>query len=144
MIALQIEGQTLELPETVAVNDDCLRRAIAPLFPQAANARFERVTDAEGRTVIKMTKEAGTKGLTAEALAKVLKGCPRHVNPAVVLHQRLQSMSDHFPYEDVLRLEAQIERAVKAGERELKVTHAILSRLLHAPGVPAQTPPVGF
>ncbi len=143
MVTLQIEGQSLELPENIAVNDDAVRRAIAPLFPQIASARFERVTDKEGRTVLKVTKEAGVKGLTPETLVNTLKRCPRHINPALVLSRKLQqTTADHI--EDILTLERQLESAILTGEHELQVTNAIFTRLLHAPAVPSTTTPIGF
>lgn len=144
MVSLVIEGQTLDIPESIAINDDALRKAIAPLFPQVASARFERVTDPEGRTVIKVTKEAGTKGLTAEAIADALTHCPRHLNPAISLAQDLQQALNRAPFEDVLAMERTLDTAIQQGEHELQVTHAILTRLQHAPAVPASTTPIGF
>lgn len=143
MVTLQIEGQSLELPETIAVNDDAVRRAIAPLFPQIASARFERITDKEGRTVLKVTKEAGVKGLTPETLVNILKRCPRHINPALVLSRKLdQTTADRI--EDILTLERQLASAIRTGEHELQVTNAIFTRLLHAPAVPSTKTPIGF
>lgn len=143
MVTLQIEGQSLELPENIAVNDDAVRRAIAPLFPQIASARFERVTDKEGRTVLEITKEAGTKGLTTQSLIDALKCCPRHINPALILAHKLQTITPNR-VEDILVLEQQLESAIRKGEHELKVTNAIFTRLLQAPAVPSTTTPIGF
>jgi hypothetical protein len=143
MITLRIEGQSLELPENIAVNDDAVRRAIAPLFPQIASARFERVTDKDGRTELKVTKEAGVKGLTPETLVDTLKRCPRHINPALALSHKLQQANIN-QIEDILTLERQVEAAIQKGEYELKVTNAIFTRLLHAPAVPSSKTPLGF
>jgi len=144
MVTLQIEGQSLELPADIAINDDALRRAIAPLFPQAANARFERATDGEGRTVIKVTKQAGDKGIAAERILAAIQRCRRHVNPAILLHQRVQQSSTKMSPEDLLQLQRDLDQAITKGEHELKVTHAILARLLSAPAVPTHTTPIGF
>jgi len=143
MITLHIEGQSLELPENIAVNDDAVRRAIAPLFPQIASARFERVTDRDGRTVLKVTKEAGTKGLTPQSLVDALQRCPRHVNPALILARQLHDTTPSR-VEDILTLETRLDKAIQQGEHELQVTHAIVTRLLHTPAVPASATPIGF
>ena len=71
MITLLVEGQEIELPEEIAVSDDAIRKAIAPLFPQSANATIQRTTDGQGRTTIKLTKQAGTKGGYPEILKQL-------------------------------------------------------------------------
>ncbi|MBU6433678.1 MAG: hypothetical protein KGS09_18585 [Nitrospirae bacterium] len=145
MITLQIEGQTLELPEDVAVSDDAIRRVIAPLFPQAANATIQRVTDGNGITTIKLTKQAGTKGTYATILDRLKRSEP-HVNPAFTLYQQLHAASDPRRYkpEDVLTLQRRVKRAITQGEEELKATHDIVQRLRAAPGHATSVPPVGF
>jgi hypothetical protein len=147
MVTLVIEGQSLELPETVAINDDALRKAIAPLFPQVATARFERVTNPEGQTVIKILKEAGTKGLgstTSEDIVAALKQCPRHINPALELHQRLTRIDPNLSYEQTFALQHELDQAITAGERELELTNAILTQLHNTPATAAVTLPIGF
>jgi len=147
MVTLLIEGQSLELPETIAINDDALRKAIAPLFPQVATARFERVSNSEGQTVIKIVKEAGTKGLSStssEDIVAALKQCPRHLNPAIALHQRLSRVDTELSDEDTLVLEQQLDEAITAGEHELERTNAILTQLRNTPATTSSTPPIGF
>ena len=58
---LDIEGQNIAVPLDIAIDDDKLRRTLAPLFPGAANARFERKE--EGDTLmVQVIKQLGTKG----------------------------------------------------------------------------------
>lgn len=144
MVKIQIEGQILELPADVAVNDEAIRRAIAPVFPQIANATLSRVTGPDGVTVIKVTKQAGTKGSYEQAL-KQLKECPRHVNPIFPLYQRLyQDTSPLASPEEFFSIQGQLDRALHAGEAEVRDTTSILTRLASAPGYASRRTPVGF
>lgn len=145
MITLHVEGQTLELPPDIAVSDDAIRRVIAPLYPQAANATIQRVTDGNGITSIKLTKQAGTKG-TYDAILNRLKRSRPHVNPAFTLYQQLHaaSASTRYKPEEILTLQRHIKQAITHGEQELKATHDILQRLHAAPGHASTVPPIGF
>lgn len=58
---LDIEGQQVEVPLDIARDDDKLRRTLSPLFPGAANARFERKEEGDMLTV-RVIKQLGTKG----------------------------------------------------------------------------------
>ena len=42
MVTLQLEGQEIQLPPEIAISDDAVRKAIAPLFPQAAHATIQQ------------------------------------------------------------------------------------------------------
>jgi len=145
MITLHVEGQTLELPPDIAVSDDAIRRVIAPLYPQAANATIQRVTDASGVTTIKLTKQAGTKG-TYETILDRLKRSRPHVNPAFTLYQQLQAAFASHPYkpEEILSLQRRITHAIAQGEKELHVTHDFIQRLQAAPGHASAVTPLGF
>ncbi|MBA5865377.1 MAG: hypothetical protein GDA67_01625 [Nitrospira sp. CR1.3] len=145
MITLQIEGQTLELPPDVAVSDDAIRRVIAPLFPQAANATIQRATDGNGVTTIKLTKQAGTKGTYATILDRLKRSKP-HVNPAFMLYQQLHAASalERYKPEEILTLQQRVKQAISVGEQELQATHDFLKRLQAAPGHASSIPPVGF
>ena len=62
-ITLPDNGQTIELPDEIASSDEQIRAALAPLYPAIANATISREQGADGQTVVKITKVAGTKGL---------------------------------------------------------------------------------
>lgn len=144
MIQIKIEGQTLELPPEIAVSDDAIRRAIAPVFPQVANAFFTRTEDSEGHTVIKVTKQAGTKGSLQTVLAH-LKDCPRHVNPVFPLYQRLHDDERTIPNaEEFFSILGQLDSAIENGTAEIRDTGRILHRLIAAPGHAGTYPPLGF
>lgn len=144
MVKIQIEGQILELPPDIAVNDDAIRRAIAPVFPQVANATFSRTGGPDGVTLIKITKQAGTKG-TYEHVLKQLKESPSHVNPIFPLYQRLyQDTTPLASPEEFFSIQGQLDQALHAGEAEVHDTTTILKRLASAPGHASRRTPVGF
>lgn len=145
MITLHVEGQTLELPPDIAVSDDAIRRVIAPLYPQAANATIQRVTDGNGVTSIKLTKQAGTKG-TYDAILDRLKRSRPHVNPAFTLYQQLHaaSASTRYKPEEILTLQRRVKHAITQGEEELQTTHDFIQRLQAAPGHASTVTPIGF
>jgi hypothetical protein len=144
MIQIKIEGQTLELPPEIAVSDDAIRRAVAPVFPQVANAHFTRTEDSEGHTVIKVTKQAGTKGSLQTVLAH-LKDCPRHVNPVFPLYQRLHHDKRVIPTaEEFFSILGQLDSAIDNGRAEIRDTTRILRQLVAAPGHASTQTPLGF
>lgn len=145
MITLLVEGQEIELPEEIAVSDDAIRKAIAPLFPQSANATIQRTTDGQGRTTIKLTKQAGTKGGYPEILKQLIRS-RQHINPAFTLAHQLKTATNPRRYqpEEILLLQRQIHSAITQGEKELQHTHAILECLLSAPSNASMVTPLGF
>lgn len=144
MVKIQIEGQTLDLPPEIAVNDDAIRRAFAPVFPQVANATLSRTDGPDGVTLIKVTKQAGTKGTYGRILDH-LKDSPSHVNPIFPLYQRLyQQNSPLASAEEFFSIQGQLDPAIQDGEAEMRETHTILERLAHAPGHASRRTPVGF
>ncbi|MDK2741895.1 MAG: hypothetical protein NDI90_03195 [Nitrospira sp. BO4] len=142
MIKIQIEGQTLELPPNIAVSDDAIRRAIAPVFPQVANASFIRTSGTDGTTIIKVTKQAGTKGYAA-MLAHLTKS-PNYVNPVFTLYQRLFHNTTTASPEEFFSLQRQLEPAIREGESEIRDTKHILDRLAETPGHASTRAPLGF
>lgn len=144
MVKIQIEGQTLELPPEVAVNDDAIRRVLAPVFPQVANARLTRTDGPDGVTCIKVTKQAGTKGTYTRTL-DLLKDSPSHVNPIFPLYQRLYGNKTPLAVpEEFFSIQGQLEQAIHTGEAELRETHTIATRLANAPGHASRRTPLGF
>jgi hypothetical protein len=51
------DGQDIPLPADIAANDDLIRKALAPFYPDVANAEIRR---ADGKITI--IKRAGPKG----------------------------------------------------------------------------------
>lgn len=144
MVKIQIEGQILDLPPDIAVNDDAIRRVLAPVFPQVANATLVRTDGPDGVTLIKVTKRAGSKG-SYETILEHLKDSPRHVNPIFPLYQRLHKNDTRFvSAEEFFSIQGQLDQAIQSGEDELRDTTSLLARLAHAPGHASRRTPVGF
>ena len=145
MVTLQLEGQEIQLPPEIAISDDAVRKAITPLFPQAAHATIQRTTDANGMTTIKLTKQAGTKGNCHVTLRHLIES-PRHVNPALTLYQAYQAESQptHTTVESILLAQQKLRLAIEQGEKEYKETATIKERLKNSPGSPSRLLPPGF
>ena len=145
MVSISIEGQTLQLPPEVAVSDDAIRRAMSPIFPQIATATLSRTTNpADGSTIIKAIKQAGTKGHYDTILTK-LKNSPQHINPIFPLYQRLYGNNGPFENaETFFLIQNDIGKALRDGESEHQAIENIRQRLLDAPSHPSSTIPVAF
>lgn len=143
MVKLQIEGRTIDLPPDIAVNDDAIRRAIAPIFPAVANATFTRHDGENGITVIKISKHAGTKG-HSESIIQALNQAPRYVNPIFTLYQQLCQSSAPSTAEEFFTLLPTINPTIERGEEEQRDIHDLMERLAHTPGRPATRRPIAF
>ncbi len=144
MIKLCIEGQTLDLPPEIAVSDDAIRRAMAPVFPQIATAYFTRTTDTDGVTTIKVTKRANDKGALDNVLDKLRKA-PRHVNPIFPLYQRLYLNPQRFPSaEDFFTIQRNLRGTIDKGQAEITFVRNLRIALEQAPGTASRRIPMGF
>ena len=144
MVIIQIEGQQIELPPDIAINDDAIRRALAPMFPAVANATLTRTDGDNGTTRITINKQAGSKNSYAHIL-HTLDQAPQHVNPIFSLHQQLCQHPDRIDSpETFFALHTNIDTVVEQGEHEITDTRAILSRLANTPGHPATRRPLAF
>jgi hypothetical protein len=56
-----LDGQTIELPDDVAKDDNLIRRALAPFYPAVANAQIRR-EEKDGQTQITVIKRAEPLG----------------------------------------------------------------------------------
>lgn len=61
LIKLPADGQEFELDDEIAKDDETLKRALTPVYPDAANATFQR-SEKNGVMTITVVKRAGTKG----------------------------------------------------------------------------------
>jgi len=64
MAKIKIEGQTIEMDDEIAGDDDLLKAALAPSWPDAKTATFTRTGGKDDKElVVSVTKKAGTKGM---------------------------------------------------------------------------------
>lgn len=139
---VSIEGQTIKIPPEIAENDDQVRQALAPFFPDAANALITRSTEGE-TTTINVVKKAGSKG-AADPLGE-LQATAGGVNPAVALYQRLNGMAPaEMTAEAMLQLDDEVQAAISAGQEQADLVVACVQRLRGARPACASGLPVGF
>jgi hypothetical protein len=60
-MTIHLEGQTIELPDTIAASDDLIRRALAPFYPAVAHAQIKR-EEKGGVPTITVIKRAEPNG----------------------------------------------------------------------------------
>lgn len=132
-----IEGQTIPVPPEIGENDENVKKALAPFFPEAANAMITR-TEKDGVITVNVVKKAGSKG---EDPLKILLHLPESINPAIALRQELaQRYPAGLDAEAMIELDQQIDSAIEAGERQGRQIEETLERLKKSR--PAQAPGV--
>ena len=116
-----IEGQKIPLPDEIGSDDAKVRQALAPYFPDAANALITR-TEKDGETTISVIKKAGTKGVpsTKGLLAglQALQEGPGGKNPAIMLYEEIKRRADPLSPKELLELDSRIEQTIQEGEQQ--------------------------
>ena len=138
---IKIEGQEIPVPEEIGTNDDAVKKALAPFFPDAANALITR-TKKDDVTTINVVKKAGSKGAALDYLI----GCVGGKNPAIEMVETIEKMDLDalVDVEQLLALDKQIAEAVKEGERQNGLMANALKRLEKSRAIPAPAIPMGF
>jgi hypothetical protein len=143
-----IEGQTIPVPEEIGANDDAVKRALSPFYPEAANAMITRVTKEETVTVT-VVKRAGSKGSLAsdpynpvQALRDALPG----QNPAIALYEEIEERQAEIAADPALLLEldGRIDLALRLGQEQAQAVEHALKRLRKATPQPAPGIVIGF
>ena len=135
-----IEGQRIPLPVEIAARDDLIRRALAPFYPDAANAQLSRA-EQDGVLTITVVKRAGSKG----NLLDHLQNCPGGKNPIIALYEGIRGLDlaalDAYAQ---VELAHRVEQALADGEAQAEAVRRAMHRL--ATAVPQCAPgvPVGF
>jgi hypothetical protein len=141
---LVIEGQRIPIPTEIAVDDDKVRRALAPFFPGAASAEITRA-EQDSLTTVTVVKRAGSKGHETALLA--LRHSPGGKNPAIALFEEIQTLEiephEREP-EALLTLEARIQRAIETGQSQAGAVERARERLAAATARPAPAVVLGF
>lgn len=137
---MEIEGQVIEIPLGIARDDELLRRSLAPLFPGAANAKFERKEENDLLTV-KVIKQFGTKGSPLDNLIAV----PESFNSAIQAYKNfLKIRKKKLSAEDLMAIDKEIEDAIFEGAGEKNMMKSTKKFMEFAPSVPAKIVPPGF
>jgi hypothetical protein len=148
MATIRIEGQTIKgdavgITDEIANDDELLKAALAPTWPDVRTATITRTGGTDGKElVVSVVKKAGTKG----ALIERLLAAPNSKNPAVEMSQRLREMASagELDPERVKALMPEIERAADTGDRDLSAASAATRDLLEAGAVASKEVPLGF
>lgn len=139
---ISIEGQTIPVPEEIGKDDAAVKKALAPFYPQVANAMITRTTKDDTITV-NVVKKAGTKG--GYSVFDALARCPSSQNPAIELYRQLSNLpDDDLDPQKLLELDARIEQAIQEGEAEAEQVSKALERLRKARAVPSSLVVEGF
>lgn len=137
---IHIEGQQIPVDAAIGASDDLVRKALAPVYPQAANAAITRV-EKDDTVTIQVVKRAGTKGGDP---AEYLEACAGGMNPAVALMQELRKTDEALQLGRLLALDQQIERAIREGREQAAKLEAAAKRLDAARPAAAPEVPWGF
>jgi hypothetical protein len=140
---VKIEGQEIPLPEEIGATDEGVKKALAPFYPDVANALITRV-EKDGEVTITVVKRAGTKGADDDGADHDLRegadhdlplrglvGCRGGRNPAVALYVELQQRGDDLvgDAEAMLALDKRVEIALKKGTEQAEMVSRALRRL---------------
>lgn len=101
MAKILIEGQEIDLEDEIANNDEMLKAALKPAWPDAANATFARKTDG-GVLKVTVTKKAGTKGASLppeiasaiESIKRVMAGPTSRANRSTLADALFKLIED--------------------------------------------------
>ena len=135
------DNQDLEVPDEIAKDDETLRNALAPYVPDIRNAELKRTTK-DGVMTVTVVKKAGPKGSIEQEVVAVLAAAPEHVNPAVVMYQRL--IEENPKVGELMRLKPEIDHAIKAGRSETDQVKRARNALIGCVATPASRTPMGF
>ncbi len=138
-----IEGQTIPVPEEIGASDEAVKRALAPFYPDVANALVTRVTKDE-LTTITVVKRAGTKG--ARSPLQHLIDCKGGKNDAIALYEEIQAMETDEINDPMkmLEIDGRIEQAIESGKQQAESVVYAAQRLAKAIPQPAPVIVVGF
>jgi hypothetical protein len=136
MAVIHLEGQEIPIDDAIASDDQKLRDALIPFYPDAAQAEIAREAK-EGQMIVRMVKRAGTKGIssgtgTQNVLNQLLKA-ESELNPALQLGWQLKQLElmGKLDLGTLLPLQDSIQKAIAQGETEVKQVETAL-RLLKA------------
>lgn len=153
---ISIEGQNIPVPEDIGATDEAVKRTLAPIYPEAANAMITR-TEKDGTTTITVVKRAGSKGTdltpnpspnggggqTTDPL-EYLAGCAGGVNPAVALFEKMRTDERPADALTLMAMESEIQEAITLGDADALALERALKRLVAAQAQPAHDLVMGF
>ena len=142
---VSVEGQTIPVPEEIGASDESVKRALAPFYPEVANALITRTVKAlpdgkDSHTTITVVKRAGSKG-TSNPI-EFLLACPGCKNPAIALYEEI-SAQDMDPLAQ-LELDNLIDAVIAEGEKQARAQQYASERLQKSAPLPSPFVVKGF
>jgi hypothetical protein len=145
LIKISTDGTEFELKDDIARDDQRLREALTPFYPEMANAEITR-SELDGKLIVTMAKRAGTKGFSRSDVLTVLRNAMETVNPAVLMQDKLRQMEElgELDVRKLMRLQPEIRRAMNDGQKQIEEVKASFKLLGEGMPVAARSIPVGF
>ncbi|HEX8186618.1 MAG TPA: hypothetical protein VF747_17760 [Blastocatellia bacterium] len=136
------DGQELEYPDDIAGDDQMLKDALSPFAPDVRNAELKR-TNKNGVMCVQVIKKAGTKG---GIICDDLAAADESINSAIAMRRKLEGLESEgkLDVRTLLLMKGEIEKAVDAGEREIRHVEDALRSLKQSDAVASTKTPVGF
>lgn len=145
MAIVLVDQHALTLPDDITADDQLIRQALSPYYPDLAHAEITRQRQADGTETISVLKQAGPKG--TGHIVTALEQAPRDLNPAMGCYLALEE-EGHWrhpiPAEVLLEQHRRIAVAITEGEQEAKDVDRLRQHLLALSAVPSQDVPPGF
>jgi hypothetical protein len=145
LIKITTDGSEFEVADEIARDDQRLREALTPFYPELANAEITR-SEQEGKLIVTMVKRAGTKGSGFADVLAVLRDSPEEFNPALVLQHKMSQMEKEgkLDLRKILRMQPEIRFAVNEGMKQIEAQRETLKLLREGKPVAGKSISVGF
>src|SRR5690349_4185743 len=95
MATINLNGQTFELDDEIAGDDQRLKDALAPYAPDIQHAQINRTKNGT-KMVVNISRRTGTKG-GGPAPLELLVAAPAWINPALALAWQLKHQETQMP-----------------------------------------------
>lgn len=143
-IVITNSGQSFELPDVIAGDDQKLKAALLSVYPDIENADIKRSV-VDGKSVVSITRYPGTKGALSDVLA-ALVATPETINPVITMAMRLKELeaSGHLDPKSLLLMHGDIDAARSTGDQWARHARDAFSALSDAPSVSGEDVPTGF
>lgn len=132
MASVKIEGNTIQLDDAVCKTNQGIIDALAPFYPAVANATIKRET-VNDKTVITVTKKAGSKGILVGVVEK-LSAAPEEISPIVAIAASPRRTKTIAAIDDALLKYVEDSREITRMTRALD----------EAPAIANNQRPIGF
>ena len=127
MAMIEFEGERVEFDEDLVKTDAELKESLRPHVQGVENILIERTRDGDGRLVIRVRRNPGTKG----GLVATLDATPHDPQLAVPLaqHLNLLTITHQLDLEILVALQDQIDQALTRATADRDFLHHLVARV---------------